>query len=64
MYTETKPLEFLAALVPPCCPDCWVVMKLKSAEPWTLLRSYQLVRYTFECNICGQTATSMRQEDR
>ena len=39
------------ALVPPCCSDCWAVMSLKSAEPWTLLRGYQLVKYTFECNI-------------
>lgn len=48
----------------PCCSDCGVVMSLKSAEPWTLLRGYQLVRYMFECNICGRTTTSMKQEYR
>ena len=64
MYTETMPTEFSPALVPPCCSDCWAVMNLKSAEPWTLLRGYQLVKYTFECNICGGTVTSMKQEDR
>ncbi len=64
MYMETKPTGFSRALLPPCCSDCWEVMNLKSAEPWTLLRGYQLVKYTFECNICGGMTTRMKQEDR
>ena len=64
MFTETRPTEFSPAVMPPCCSDCGVVMSLKSAEPWTLLRGYQLVRYMFECNICGRTTTSMKQEYR
>ncbi len=64
MYTETMPTEFSPALVPPCCFDCWAVVSLKSAEPWTLLRGYQLVEYTFQCNIGGAATTSTKQEDR
>src|SRR5512145_1248439 len=64
MHPQTMIEEFSLALLPPCCPDCLEVMQVRSTEPWTLLRAHQLVKYTFECNICGYSTASIRQEDR
>lgn len=62
MYMETTPRVF--APIPPCCPNCLEVMGIKTAEPWTLLRGYQLNKYTFECNDCGFTTSWMVQDDQ
>ncbi len=66
MRTQLSPTMFPSLFAPmaPACPNCKELMTFKSAEPWTLLRGHQLVRYTFECGDCGHSITHMVDEDR
>jgi hypothetical protein len=61
MYTQTTPR--VPAHIPPCCPNCWAVMSITTTEPWTLLRGNQLNKYTFECNECGYSTSSIVQDE-
>jgi hypothetical protein len=63
MQMEKTLAEFGSVPLPPACPNCWQVMSLTTAEPWTLLRGNQLTKYVFECNNCGYTTARMMQED-